>query len=60
MKALFTSKEAGEYLGYSDDSMRKSRVNKSLGGRLPPKHTKVGRTVRYKKTNLDAWVNELK
>jgi len=61
MKALLTTKEAAEYIGYSEQALNTSRVNdKTIGGIKPPKHIKVGnRTVRYKLTDLDAWVDSL-
>jgi len=61
MKALLTTKEAAEYIGYSEDALNASRSGKKeLGGIEPPKHTKVGgRTIRYKLTDLDAWIDGL-
>ena len=61
MKALLTTKEAAEYIGYSEQALNTSRVNeKTLGGITPPRHMKVGnRTVRYKLTDLDAWIESL-
>jgi hypothetical protein len=61
MKALLTTREAAEYLGYSVQAMNTSRgKGKKLGGIDPPKHTNVGdKTVRYKRTDLDKWIEEL-
>jgi len=61
MKALLTTREAAEYIGYSEDALNASRSGKKeLGGIEPPIHTKVGdRTVRYKLTDLDAWIDGL-
>lgn len=61
MKALLTTKEAAEYIGYSEHAMNTSRgKGKTLGGFNPPKHVKIGsRTVRYKLTDLDAWIASL-
>lgn len=59
MKALFSSREAAEYLGYSTYSMERSRTTGTLGGIKAPEHVKVGRTVKYKKEALDSWVDLL-
>ena len=61
MKALLTSKEAGQYLGYSEQAINTSRGDgKTLGGISPPKHTKIGnKTIRYKLKELDKWIESL-
>lgn len=61
MKALLTTREAAEYLGYGEQALRTSRMEGGrLGGIDPPKHTNVGeKTVRYKRTDLDKWIEEL-
>lgn len=58
MKALLTTKEAAEYIGYSEQALNTSRgKGKTLGGKNPPQHVKVGRkTVRYRLTDLDEWI----
>ena len=60
MKRLLTSKEAATYLGYSDDTMKHSRVSGTLGGVPAPKHVKLKMAVRYPIEELDKWVEELK
>ena len=61
MKALLTTKEAAEYIGYSEQALNTSRCgDKLLGGIEPPKHTKIGsKTIRYKPSDLEAWVDSL-
>ena len=60
MIALLKSKEAARYIGYSDDSMRRSRVTGKLAGVDAPKHIKIGGvTVRYEVAELDRWVASL-
>jgi len=59
MKALLTSKEAAEYLGYADNTLRKSRVDGTLGGVDSPKVTMIGKTPRYKLADLDKWIKNL-
>lgn len=50
-----TSREAAEYLGYSDYTMKRARVDGNLAGRTQPKYTKWGKSVRYLKKDLEAW-----
>ena len=52
-----TSKEAAEHLGYSEYTLRRARTDGTLSGKPQPKFTKIGKAVRYKKADLDAWVN---
>lgn len=60
MKALFSSKEAAAYLGYSNPSMVQSRVTGVLSGIPAPEHIKIGKTVKYKKESLDSWISGAK
>ena len=53
---LMTSKEAAEYLRYSEYTLRRARVSKYLAGVAAPPYHKIGRTVRYKKEELDEWI----
>ena len=52
-----TSREAAEHLGYSEYTMRRARVDGTLAGKGQPKFTKNGKTIRYKRSDLDAWMN---
>lgn len=57
---LMTTKEAAEYLKYSHYTLRQSRSTGKLGGNKTPKFIQIGRnTVRYKKEDLDSWVQDL-
>jgi predicted DNA-binding transcriptional regulator AlpA len=60
-KALLTTKEAAEYIGYGEQALKLARMEgKTIGGIAPPKHLKVGdKTVRYKVSDLDAWIDGL-
>lgn len=51
-----TTKEAAEHLGYSPYTLRRARLDGELSGKKQPKYTKSGRAVRYKKSDLDAWM----
>ena len=61
MKTLLTSKQAAEYLGYSEQTLRASRKDGGLlGGIVPPAHIKIGKkTVRYSIDELERWVKAL-
>jgi excisionase family DNA binding protein len=51
-----TTKEAAEHLGYSPYTLRRARLDGTLSGKEAPKATKSGKAVRYKKSDLDAWM----
>ena len=51
-----TTAQAAEYLGYSYQTLKKSRWNNELGGREAPKHNKQGYCVRYDIADLDKWM----
>lgn len=52
-----TSNEAAAHLGYGEYTLRQSRRTGKLAGKETPKFTKTGTAVRYKMSDLDAWVN---
>ena len=57
---IFTHDEAAQYLGVSRCSLRESRQTNKLYGRTAPKHIRLNyRTVIYKKSTLDDWINAL-
>lgn len=58
MKNLLTTKQAAEKLGYSEITLRKSRVSGLLGGTKAPKYKKIGRAVRYDQKDLESWVSD--
>ena len=51
-----TSKEAAEYLGYSEKTLRQSRVEGNLAAITAPPYYKMGHRVRYQKVDLDNWL----
>lgn len=58
-RRLLTSKEAAEYLLYSESALEKSRLQDGmLGGKKPPIYYKIGKAVRYKPDDLDKWLSE--
>lgn len=50
--------EAAEYIGMSVAYLRKSRVSGNVGNRTPgPAYHRMGRVVRYLRSDLDLWVS---
>lgn len=55
--ALMSSKEAAEYLGFADVTLRNSRYTGMLAGVAAPAFRKLGRkSVRYERTTVAAWL----
>lgn len=58
-KIILTEREAAEYIGMSCSFLRQDRVNGHRIGRTPgPNFLKLGRSIRYHKTDLDLWLQE--
>jgi len=61
MRQTLTEKETAEYIGMSCSFLRKDRVDGLRKNRTPgPVYIKIGRSVRYLKSDLDGWLNEHK
>ena len=58
LEMFLTTAETAKYLGYSDDAIRKSRVDGRLSGAPAPKFIKLGYRVKYSKADLVEWVAE--
>lgn len=56
---LINSSEAARRLATSDAALRKSRSVGELWGLPAPLYIKIGRTVRYDTSELDAWISLL-
>lgn len=57
-KNILTSKEAAVYIGMSHSFLRQDRMNGYRENRTPgPVFVKLGKSVRYLKEDLDAWLN---
>jgi hypothetical protein len=53
------NKDAAEYLGYSPITMKQSRSNGRLDGRIAPPHQKRrNKTIYYLRSDLDDWLEE--
>ena len=51
--------EAAKYIGMSRAFLRLSRCEGEVGKRTPgPPFYRIGRTIRYKRADLDAWIEE--
>lgn len=59
-KKVFSEIETAEYIGMSRSFLRQSRMEGNRDNRTPaPPFIKIGRSVRYLKDDLDAWLNAL-
>ncbi len=57
-KRGFTEKEAAKYIGMSCAFLRQDRMNGRRKNRTRgPKPIRIGRSVRYLKEELDAWLD---
>jgi len=54
-KRGFTEKEASQYIGMSRSFLRIDRME---GPKRGPKFIRIGRTIRYLKEELDAWLEQ--
>ena len=55
-ETLLTSQQAASHLQYSEYTLRLSRSTGILAGVQAPPFFKLGRSVRYKKSDLDNWL----
>ncbi|WP_067515076.1 helix-turn-helix transcriptional regulator [Endozoicomonas ascidiicola] len=52
----YSTREAAMYIGFCKSSLDKSRVSGELFGQKPPPFLKMGRSIRYRVEDLNAWV----
>ena len=52
----FDSKQAAQYLGFSLSTLNNARYTGLLGGVRAPKFKKLGKSIRYERASLDAWL----
>jgi len=58
-KEIFTEKEAAAYIGMSRSYLSQDRINGYRVNRTPgPSFLKLGRSIRYRKLDLDEWLNK--
>lgn len=55
-----TSKEAADFLGYAEKTLRESRVNGTLAGVTAPPYIKRGKFCIYDHEDLVIWVGQFK
>lgn len=56
-KRALSEKEAAEYIGMSRSFLRQDRMNGYRDGRTRgPDFVKTGRTIRYRKEDLEKWL----
>jgi predicted DNA-binding transcriptional regulator AlpA len=56
LKKLNTDQETAAYLNVSYVALRQSRSTGKLLGVPAPKHLKIGRSIRYKDIDIEAWI----
>jgi len=49
-------KQAANYLGFSRSTLNNARYSGLLGGVKAPKFKKLGKSIRYERASLDAWL----
>ncbi|WP_422028812.1 helix-turn-helix transcriptional regulator [Roseovarius sp.] len=54
--ALLPPRQAARYLGLSESTLAKLRSRHARG--RGPRYSKLGGSIRYRKTDLDAWIAE--
>jgi hypothetical protein len=59
LKKLNTDQETAVYLNVSYVALRQSRSTGKLLGVPAPKHLKIGRSIRYKDIEIEAWIASL-
>ena len=60
-KRAYTTAEAARYIAMSESFLRQARMDGDRENRTPgPPFIKIGRTVRYLKQDLDAWLEQHK
>jgi predicted DNA-binding transcriptional regulator AlpA len=58
-KRVFSEYETSQYIGMSRSFLRQSRMEGNRDNRTPaPPFIKIGRSVRYLKEDIDAWLND--
>lgn len=55
----FCTPDAAEYLGVSASALEKSKKTGLLLGEKSPPYLRAGRSVRYLRNDLDAWLESL-
>jgi predicted DNA-binding transcriptional regulator AlpA len=55
--ATLTEPEAASYIGMSLSWMRSARFGRTRA--VPPPHIRIGRSLKYRRADLDAWLNSL-
>ena len=60
MSKLLTSKDLAEKLSVNSQLINESRVSGQLMGVKAPEHLKMGRSVRYEESTIEAWLNNFR
>lgn len=60
MSKLLTTNDVAEKLQVNPDLIIRSRVSGQLLGADAPKFLKMGRSVRYEESTIEAWLNNFR
>lgn len=54
------TKQAADFLGFSQSTIANSRYTGLLGGVKSPPYRKLGKSIRYEQLALDDWLSQFK
>lgn len=55
---ILNTRDAAALLCYSERTLRNARSTGVLAGTQPPQHIQMGRTVRYRVSDLESWLSQ--
>ena len=58
LDSLLSNRDSAPIVGTTPEALKISRHTGLLFGLPAPKYLKIGRTIRYKKSTLQAWLNQ--
>ena len=57
-RKCLVERQAADYLGYRPATLRQSRWSGKLAGAPAPPAIRLGRSIRYRVEDLDAWLEQ--
>ena len=58
VSGLLTTNQAADYLGYSKHTLKIARHSGQLAGVAGPIFKRLGRQIRYDRSDLDGWLSQ--
>ncbi len=58
MTEILNTKQAADFLGFSEITLKMSRTSGKMAGTKAPPYIKVGKSVRYKQSDLIDWLGQ--